>query len=41
MEETGYVLEKDSEYCQRFLEDEDEVSLNVTQRAGKTVQYQV
>ncbi|XP_031433314.1 ATP-dependent RNA helicase DHX29 [Clupea harengus] len=40
VEETGYVLEKDSEYCQRFLEDEDEVSLNVTQRAGKTVQYQ-
>ncbi|XP_063066224.1 ATP-dependent RNA helicase DHX29 [Engraulis encrasicolus] len=41
VEETGYLLEQDSEYCQRFLEDEDEVvSLNVTQKGGKTQAHQ-
>lgn len=41
VEETGYVLEQDSEYCQRFLEDEEEVSVSVTQKGGKALQYQV
>uniref|UniRef100_A0A671V3L3 ATP-dependent RNA helicase DHX29 n=1 Tax=Sparus aurata TaxID=8175 RepID=A0A671V3L3_SPAAU len=41
VEEIGYVLEKDSEYCQRILEDEEEVSISVTQKGGKTVQHQV
>lgn len=40
VEETGYVLEQDSEYCQRFLEDEEEVSVSVTQKGGKALQYQ-
>ncbi|CAG5867770.1 unnamed protein product [Menidia menidia] len=40
VEETGYVLEKDSEYCQKILEDEEEVSLSVTQKGGKTLQHQ-
>uniref|UniRef100_A0A671V1H3 ATP-dependent RNA helicase DHX29 n=1 Tax=Sparus aurata TaxID=8175 RepID=A0A671V1H3_SPAAU len=40
VEEIGYVLEKDSEYCQRILEDEEEVSISVTQKGGKTVQHQ-
>lgn len=41
VEEIGYVLEKDSEYCQRILEDEEEVSISVTQKGGKTMQHQV
>lgn len=41
VEETGYVLEQDSEYCQRFLEDEEEVSVSITQKGGKALQYQV
>ncbi|XP_061656994.1 ATP-dependent RNA helicase DHX29 [Syngnathoides biaculeatus] len=40
VEETGYVLEKDSEYCQKVLEDEEEVSVSVTQKGGKTLQHQ-
>ncbi|XP_077398552.1 ATP-dependent RNA helicase DHX29 [Vanacampus margaritifer] len=40
VEETGYVLEKDSEYCQKVLEDEEEVSIAVTQKGGKTSQHQ-
>ncbi|KAM8744062.1 ATP-dependent RNA helicase dhx29 isoform 1-T2 [Acanthopagrus schlegelii] len=40
VEEIGYVLEKDSEYCQRILEDEEEVSISVTQKGGKTMQHQ-
>ncbi|XP_057674377.1 ATP-dependent RNA helicase DHX29 isoform X2 [Corythoichthys intestinalis] len=40
VEETGYVLEKDSEYCQRVLEDEEEVVVSVTQKGGKTLQHQ-
>ncbi|XP_048115602.1 ATP-dependent RNA helicase DHX29 [Alosa alosa] len=40
VEETGYVLEQDSDYCQRFLEDEDEVSVSVTQKGGKVFQHQ-
>ncbi|XP_029025221.1 ATP-dependent RNA helicase DHX29 isoform X2 [Betta splendens] len=40
VEETGYVLEKDSEYCQRILEEEEEVSISVTQKGGKTLQHQ-
>ncbi|NXS59179.1 DHX29 helicase, partial [Brachypteracias leptosomus] len=28
IEATGYVLEKDSEYCQKFLEEEEEVTIN-------------
>ncbi|KAM9793208.1 ATP-dependent RNA helicase DHX29 [Syngnathus typhle] len=38
VEETGYVLEKDSEYCQKVLE--EEVSVAVTQKGGKTLQHQ-
>lgn len=41
MEQTGYVLEKDSEYCQKILEEEEEVSVAVTQKGGKTLQHQV
>jgi len=41
VEQTGYVLEKDSEYCQRILEDEEEVSISITQKGGKTGQHQV
>lgn len=41
MEQTGYVLEKDSEYSQKILEDEEEVSISITQKGGKTLQHQV
>lgn len=41
MEQTGYSLEKDSEYSQRILEEEEEVSISVTQKGGKTLQHQV
>uniref|UniRef100_A0A8C0LH21 ATP-dependent RNA helicase DHX29 n=1 Tax=Canis lupus dingo TaxID=286419 RepID=A0A8C0LH21_CANLU len=34
VEETGFVLEKDSEYCQKFLEEEEEITINVTSKAG-------
>lgn len=40
VEETGYVLEKDSEYCQKILEEEEEVSVAITQKGGKTLQHQ-
>ncbi|XP_043106374.1 ATP-dependent RNA helicase DHX29 isoform X2 [Puntigrus tetrazona] len=40
VEETGYVLEQDSEYSQRFVEEEEEVSISVTQKGGKTLQHQ-
>uniref|UniRef100_A0A665UW36 ATP-dependent RNA helicase DHX29 n=1 Tax=Echeneis naucrates TaxID=173247 RepID=A0A665UW36_ECHNA len=32
VEQTGYVLEKDSDYCQKILEEEEEVSISVTQK---------
>uniref|UniRef100_A0A3Q2FH75 RNA helicase n=1 Tax=Cyprinodon variegatus TaxID=28743 RepID=A0A3Q2FH75_CYPVA len=38
VEQTGYVLEKDSEYCQKILEEEEEVSISITQKGGKTLQ---
>lgn len=41
VEQTGYVLEKDSEYCQKILEEEEEVSISITQKGGKTLQHQV
>lgn len=41
MEQTGYVLEKDSEYSQKILEEEEEVCVTVTQKGGKTLQHQV
>lgn len=41
VEQTGYVLEKDSEYSQKILEEEEEVSVSVTQKGGKTLQHQV
>lgn len=41
IEATGYVLEKDSEYCQKFLEEEEEVTINVTSKGGGTAKYQV
>ncbi|XP_074993757.1 ATP-dependent RNA helicase DHX29 isoform X5 [Calonectris borealis] len=40
IEATGYVLEKDSEYCQKFLEEEEEVTINVTSKGGSTTKYQ-
>ncbi|XP_068429476.1 ATP-dependent RNA helicase DHX29 [Clinocottus analis] len=40
VEQTGYVLEKDSEYCQKILEDEEEVSVCVSQKGGRTAQHQ-
>ncbi|KAM4527774.1 ATP-dependent RNA helicase DHX29 [Odontesthes bonariensis] len=40
VEQTGYILEKDSEYCQKILEEEEEVSVSVTQKGGKTTQHQ-
>ncbi|XP_036878206.2 ATP-dependent RNA helicase DHX29 isoform X1 [Manis javanica] len=40
IEETGFVLEKDSEYCQKFLEEEEEVTINVTSKAGGIKKYQ-
>lgn len=41
MEETGYVLEQDSEYCQKYVEEDDEVNISITQKGGKTIQHQV
>ncbi|KAM6034291.1 ATP-dependent RNA helicase DHX29 isoform 3-T3 [Chlamydotis macqueenii] len=40
IEATGYVLEKDSEYCQKFLEEEEEVTINVTSKGGGTTKHQ-
>ncbi|XP_058473418.1 ATP-dependent RNA helicase DHX29 [Solea solea] len=40
VEQTGYALEKDSEYCQKILEEEEEVSISITQKGGKTFQHQ-
>uniref|UniRef100_A0A3P9KB24 RNA helicase n=1 Tax=Oryzias latipes TaxID=8090 RepID=A0A3P9KB24_ORYLA len=41
VEQTGYVLEKDSEYSQRILEEEEAVvSVAVSQKGGKTMQHQ-
>ncbi|KAL7848001.1 hypothetical protein AOLI_G00227190 [Acnodon oligacanthus] len=40
VEETGYVLEEDSDYSQRFVEEEEEVSVSITQKGGKTLQHQ-
>uniref|UniRef100_A0A803XXE0 RNA helicase n=1 Tax=Meleagris gallopavo TaxID=9103 RepID=A0A803XXE0_MELGA len=36
IEATGYVLEKDSEYCQKFLEEEEEIMINITTKGGGT-----
>ncbi|MEE6458230.1 hypothetical protein FKM82_000230 [Ascaphus truei] len=40
VEETGFVLEQDSEYCQKFLEDEEEITLSVTSKGGGSKKYQ-
>ncbi|KAF6123904.1 DExH-box helicase 29 [Phyllostomus discolor] len=40
IEETGFVLEKDSEYCQKYLEEEEEITVHVTGKAGATQKYQ-
>lgn len=40
VEETGFILEKDSEYCQKFLEEEEEITINVTSKAGGIKKYQ-
>ncbi|KYO29116.1 ATP-dependent RNA helicase DHX29 isoform A [Alligator mississippiensis] len=40
IEEIGYVLEKDSEYCQKFLEEEEEITINVTKKGGEITKYQ-
>lgn len=41
VEQTGYVLEKDSEYSQKILEEEEEMTVSVTQKGGRTWQHQV
>uniref|UniRef100_A0A4W3JZ85 RNA helicase n=1 Tax=Callorhinchus milii TaxID=7868 RepID=A0A4W3JZ85_CALMI len=42
VEATGYTLEQDSEYCQRFLEEEEEeIKVSVGGKGGKTFQHQV
>ncbi|EDM10361.1 rCG44442 [Rattus norvegicus] len=41
VEETGFILEKDSEYCQKFLEEEEEITINVTSKAGGIKKYQI
>ncbi|GCB68205.1 hypothetical protein scyTo_0012244 [Scyliorhinus torazame] len=40
VEETGYVLEKDSEYYQQGLDEEEEINLTVTGKGGRTFQHQ-
>ncbi|XP_006149063.1 ATP-dependent RNA helicase DHX29 isoform X1 [Tupaia chinensis] len=40
IEETGFILEKDSEYCQKFLEEEEEITINVTSKTGGIKKYQ-
>ncbi|XP_036894439.1 ATP-dependent RNA helicase DHX29 [Sturnira hondurensis] len=40
IEETGFVLEKDSEYCQKYLEEEEEITIHVTSRGGGTQKCQ-
>ncbi|KAI1905280.1 hypothetical protein AGOR_G00014480 [Albula goreensis] len=40
VEETGYVLEQDSDYSQKFLEEEEEVNVSVTVKGGKTQVHQ-
>nr|XP_054507733.1 ATP-dependent RNA helicase DHX29 isoform X3 [Agelaius phoeniceus] len=40
IEATGYILEKDSEYCQKFLEEEEEVTINFTSKGGSTTKHQ-
>ncbi|XP_066096955.1 ATP-dependent RNA helicase DHX29 [Saccopteryx bilineata] len=40
IEQTGFVLERDSEYCQKFLEEEEEITINVTSKAGGIRKYQ-
>lgn len=41
VEQTGYVLERDSEYSQKILEEEEEITVSVTQKGGRTLQHQV
>ncbi|XP_067424694.1 ATP-dependent RNA helicase DHX29 isoform X2 [Emydura macquarii macquarii] len=40
IEEIGYVLEKDSEYCQKFLEEEEEITINITNKGGGITKHQ-
>ncbi|XP_066567712.1 ATP-dependent RNA helicase DHX29 isoform X2 [Amia ocellicauda] len=40
VEETGYVLELDSEYAQKFLEEEEEVNVAITAKGGRTQVHQ-
>nr|XP_033787141.1 ATP-dependent RNA helicase DHX29 [Geotrypetes seraphini] len=40
VEETGFVLEQDSEYCQKFIEEEEEITLTVTSKGGGVRQFQ-
>ncbi|XP_065262096.1 ATP-dependent RNA helicase DHX29 isoform X3 [Emys orbicularis] len=40
IEEIGYVLEKDSEYCQKFMEEEEEITINVTSKGGGITKHQ-
>ncbi|XP_038646834.1 ATP-dependent RNA helicase DHX29 isoform X1 [Scyliorhinus canicula] len=40
VEETGYILDKDSEYYQQGLDEEEEINLTVTGKGGRTFQHQ-
>ncbi|XP_069780459.1 ATP-dependent RNA helicase DHX29 isoform X2 [Narcine bancroftii] len=40
IEETGYILEKDSEYYQPVLEEEEEINVTITDKGGRTYQHQ-
>ncbi|MBN3325252.1 DHX29 helicase, partial [Atractosteus spatula] len=40
VEHTGYVLEQDSDYSQKFLEEEEEISVTVTGKGGRTDVHQ-
>ncbi|KAM8961708.1 ATP-dependent RNA helicase DHX29 isoform 2-T2 [Pelodytes ibericus] len=40
VEETGFILEQDSEYCQKFLEDDEEITLSITGKGGSSQKYQ-
>ncbi|KAK1800697.1 hypothetical protein P4O66_005523, partial [Electrophorus voltai] len=40
VEATGYILDQDSEYSQRSVDEEEQVCISVTQKGGRTIQHQ-
>ncbi|XP_043920360.1 ATP-dependent RNA helicase DHX29 [Protopterus annectens] len=40
IEKTGFVLEQDSEYCQKFIEEEEEITINCTGKGGRIQKHQ-